>query len=154
MYSEYQTAIYHFCNYQPRCHKEVRNKLYEIGATTPEVEEIISELITDNLLNEEAYARAVARGRFRIKHWGKKKIVQHLKLNKISDYCIKKALSEIDPEEYEKTLIKLTTRKWNELKKERSPNARKFNVYRYMLQKGYEPDLVQDLIKELETNNE
>lgn len=150
MYSEYQTAIYRYCNYQPRCHQEVRNKLYEIGATTPEVEEIISELISDKLLNEEAYARAIARGRFRIKQWGKKKIIQHLKQNKVSDYCIKKGLSEIDPEEYERTLVRLTTRKWEELKKERSLIARKSKVYRYMLQKGYESDLVQDLIKGLE----
>ncbi len=150
MFSEYQTSIHRYCNYQPRCHKEVRNKLYELGATTPEVDELISELISIKLLNEEAYARAVARGRFRIKHWGKKKIIQHLKLNKISEFCIRKGLSEIDPDEYERTLVRLTTRKWDELKKERSPIAKKSKVYRYMLQKGYESDLIQDLIKQLE----
>jgi len=128
----------------------VRNKLYEIGATTPEVEELIAELIEKKLLNEENYARAIARGKFRMKQWGKNKIVQQLKLNKISDYCIKKGLSEIDPEEYYQTLVRLTTRKWEELKKERSPLTRKSKVYRYMLQKGYESDLVQDMIKDLE----
>lgn len=146
----HREAIYIYCNYQPRCHKEVRNKLYELGATTPEVEELIAELISVRLLNEEAYARAISRGRFRIKHWGKVKIIQHLKLNKISDFCIRKGLTEIDPNEYEQTLRRLTIRKWDELKKERSPNAKKAKVYRYMLQKGYEADLVQDLIKELE----
>jgi regulatory protein len=144
-------AIYHYCNYQPRCHKEVRNKLYELKATTPEVEEMIAELIQYKVLSEEAYARAIARGKFRIKHWGRTKIVQQLKLNKISDYCIRKGLTEIDPEEYERTLQRLTTRKWEELKKERSPVARRSKVYRYMLQKGYEADLVQDVIKELES---
>ena len=83
-------AIYHYCNYQPRCHKEVRNKLYELKATTPEVEEMIAELIQYKVLSEETYARAIARGKFRITHWGKTKIIQHLKLNKISDYCIRK----------------------------------------------------------------
>lgn len=146
----YREAIYRYCNYQPRCHKEVRNKLYELGATTPEVEELIAELISVRLLNEEAYARAISRGRFRIKNWGKVKIIQHLKLNKISDLCIRKGLTEIDPDEYERTLRRLTIRKWEELKKERSPNAKKAKVYRYMLQKGYEADLVRDLIKELE----
>lgn len=128
----------------------MRNKLYEIGATTPEVEELIAELIEKNLLNEENYARSIARGKFRMKQWGKNKIVQQLKLNKISDYCIKKGLSEIDPEEYDQALVRLTTRKWEELKKERGPVARKSKVYRYMLQKGYEADLVQDVIKDLE----
>jgi regulatory protein len=143
-------SIYRYCNYQPRCHKEVRNKLYELGATTPEVEELIAELISAKILNEEAYARAISRGKFRIKHWGKNKIIQQLKLNKISDYCIRKGLSEIDPEEYEQTLIRLTTHKWEELKKERGPVARKSKVYRYMLQKGYEGDLILGMIKELE----
>jgi regulatory protein len=143
-------AIYHYCNYQPRCHKEVRNKLYELGATTPEVEEMIAELIQYKVLSEEAYARAIARGKFRIKHRGRTKIIQQLKLNKISDYCIRKGLTEIDPEEYHRTLLRFTTRKWEELKKERSIPARKFKVLRHMLQKGYEADLVHDVIKELE----
>lgn len=143
-------AIYHYCNYQPRCHKEVRNKLYELKATTPEVEEMIAELIQYKVLSEETYARAIARGKFRITHWGKTKIIQHLKLNKISDYCIRKGLSEIDPHEYDRALQRFTTRKWEELRKERSLLARKSKVLRYMLQKGYEADLVQDVIKELE----
>jgi regulatory protein len=131
----------------------VRNKLYELGATTPEVEELIAELIENKILNEEAYARAIARGKFRMKQWGKKKIIQQLKLNKISDYCIRKGLTEIDPEEYERVMVRLTTRKWEELKKERSQIARRSKVYRYMLQKGYESDLVQDVIKGLEKPN-
>ena len=144
-----RAAIYRYCNYQPRCHKEVRNKLYELGATTPEVEELIAELIEKNLLNEEAYARAISRGKFRMKQWGRNKIIQQLKLNRISEYCIRKGLSEIDPEEYYNTMVKLTNRKWTELKGERSPLARKMKVCRYMLQKGYEADLVQHIIKEI-----
>lgn len=144
-----RTSIYRYCNYQPRCHAEVRNKLYELGATTPEVEELIAELIEKNLLNEEMYARAVSRGKFRMKQWGRNKIIQQLKRNKISEYCIKKGLSEIDAEEYYKTLVKLTNKKWEMLKGERSLLARKMKVYRYMVQKGYESDLVQDVIKDI-----
>ena len=142
-------SIYRYCNYQPRCHAEVRNKLYELGATTPEVEELIAELIEKNLLNEEIYARAVSRGKFRMKQWGRNKIVQQLKRNKISEYCIKKGLSEIDAEEYYKTLVKLTNKKWEMLKAERSLLARKMKVHRYMVQKGYESDLVLDVIKDI-----
>jgi len=111
---------------------------------------MIAELIQYKVLNEEAYARAIARGKFRITHWGKTKIIQHLKLNKISDYCIRKGLSEIDPYEYDRSLQRLASRKWEELRKEKSLLARKSKVLRYMLQKGYEADLVQDVIKELE----
>lgn len=143
-------SIYRYCNYQLRCHAEVRNKLYELGANTTEVNELLAELIEKGLLNEEQYARAIARGKFRIKHWGRKKIVHQLKLKQVSEYCIKKALTEIDAEEYEGVLQKLTRQKWDELKKERSMPAKKMKTMRYMLQKGYESDLVLDIIKELE----
>jgi len=130
-------AIYHYCSYQERSHAEARNKLYELGCTTPEVEEHISMLIETGLLNEERYARAFARGKFRIKQWGKQKIIQHLKQNRISDYCIKKALTEIDPDEYLQTLNTLVGKKWEELKKDKNIHIRKGKLYRYLLQKGY-----------------
>lgn len=142
-------SIYRYCNYQPRCHAEVRNKLYELGANTTEVNELLAELIEKGLLNEEQYARAIARGKFRMKHWGRKKIVQQLKQKQVSEYCIKKALTEIDGEEYEAVLKKLVIQKWEELKKERSQPVKKMKTMRYMLQKGYESDLVLDMIREL-----
>lgn len=144
-----RTSIYRYCNYQPRCHQEVRNKLYELGCKTPEVEALISELIEKNLLNEELYARAIARGKFRMKHWGKRKIIQQLKQNKISDYCIKKALAEIDGDEYFNTLKRLAGKKWTELKGERNHQIKKFKTYRYLLQKGYEADFINDAINDL-----
>lgn len=144
-----RTSIYRYCNYQPRCHQEVRNKLYELGCKTPEVEALISELIEKNLLNEEVYARAIARGKFRMKHWGKRKIIQQLKQNKISDYCIKKAMTEIDGDEYFNTLKRLAGKKWIELKEERNKQIRKLKTYRYLLQKGYEADFINDAINDL-----
>ena len=62
-------SILHYCKYQERCHAEARNKLYELGFTTPEVERQIALLIENGVLNEERYARAYARGKFRMLHW-------------------------------------------------------------------------------------
>lgn len=143
------TAIVRYCNYQERCHQEVRNKLYELGAKTPEVEQLIALLIEKNLLNEERYARSFARGKFSIKKWGKQKIVQQLKLHKISDFCIRKALQEIDSEAYYDTLVRLAERKWEELAGEKNLFIRKNKTWRYLVQKGYEADLVQDIIRDL-----
>ena len=99
---------------------EVRNKLYELGCATPEVENNIATLIESGILNEEKFARSFSRGKFRMKQWGREKIKQQLKLRKISDYCIKKGLSEIDPEEYENTLNKLASKKAEEVRTDRS----------------------------------
>ncbi len=142
-------SIYRFCNYQPRSHQETRNKLYELGCKTPEVEELIAELIEKGLLNEELYARAIARGRFRLKQWGRIKITQYLKIHKVSDYCIKKAMTEIAPDEYYATLQKLAGKKWAELKSEKQVPIRKNKTFRYLLQKGYEGSIITEVIAEL-----
>ncbi len=144
-----EVAIVRYCKYQERCHTEVRNKLYELGCTTPEVEQQIAKLIEIDVLNEERFARAFARGKFRMKQWGREKIRMELKQRKISDYCIKKAMTEINPEDYDNTLRKLAIKKTTEIKGDRSIPSRKGKLYRYLLQKGFERDLAMDLVKEL-----
>lgn len=143
-----EPAILHYCKYQERCHMEVRNKLYELGFTTDTVELQLTELIQNGVLNEERFARSFARGKFRMLHWGREKIKQHLKQKKVSDYCIKKAFSEINEEEYSNTLDKLTNNKYKEVKSIRSLPMKKSRLYRYLIQKGYERDLVMDAINE------
>jgi regulatory protein len=136
-------AILHYCKYQERCHSEVRNKLYELGFGKTDVEYQISELISAGVLNEERFARAFARGKWRMLKWGRVKITQQLKAKKVSDYCIKKGLSEIDGEEYEAILLKIAEKKAEELKKERNIRAKMAKMQRFLLQKGYEQDLVK-----------
>lgn len=136
-------AILHYCKYQERCHGEVRNKLYELGFGKTDVEYQISELISAGVLNEERFARAFARGKWRMLKWGRVKITQQLKAKKVSDYCIKKGLSEIDGEEYEAILMKIAEKKAEELKKERNIRAKMAKMQRFLLQKGYEQDLVK-----------
>jgi regulatory protein len=143
------TAIIHYCKYQERCHMEVRNKLFELGFGKNDVEQQLTLLIEEGLLNEERFAIAYAGGKFRIKHWGREKIKQQLKLRKISDYCIKKGLKEIDDEKYLEVLTRLADRKINELRTDRSVLSRKSKLYRYLVQKGYEKDMVLDIVKEI-----
>lgn len=142
-------AILHYCKYQERCHQEVRSKLYELGCTTPEVEQHLTRLIEINAINEERFAIAFAGGKFRMKQWGKEKIRQQLKLRKISDYCIRKAMTAINAEDYDNTLRKLAYKKAAEIKNDRSKLSQRSKLYRFLMQKGYERDLVMDLIKEL-----
>lgn len=142
-----RTMITRYCQYQDRCQKEVRNKLYENGASKNEVEELLIELIGIKLIDEERYARNFARGKFRIKNWGRRKIVYELKQDQISDYCIKKGLTEIDDEEYIQTLERLAERKMPDIKKEQNVFARRAKLQRYLTQKGYENELVADMLK-------
>lgn len=144
-----RTMITRYCQYQDRCQKEVRNKLYENGARRDEVEELLMELINIKLLDEERYARNFARGKFRIKNWGRRKIVYELKQNQISEYCIQKGLSEIDEDEYLLTLERLTERKMPDILKDKNVFTRRAKLQRYLSQKGYEHELVADMLKRL-----
>ncbi len=140
-----KVKIEQYCAYQERSQQEVRDKLYDMGLHKEDVENIITELIDNNFLNEERFATTFARGKFRIKHWGRIKIKQHLKLKKVGDYCIKKALALIDPNDYEKTIIQLIEKKNRELK-EKDAYIKKQKVIRYVVSRGFETDIVLSLI--------
>jgi len=127
---------------------ETKEKLYTFGLTREEVEQIIARLIDEDYLNEERFAAAFARGKFRIKHWGRVKIRYELKQKYISELCIKKAMKEIDEDEYLKTLVKLTEEKLEELGQEKDILIRKKKVLSYLMQKGYERDIIFSFLKE------
>ena len=118
-----------YCAYQERAQQEVRNKLYEWGLHQEAVENIIVQLIEENFLNEERFAKAYALGKFRMKGWGKIKIKQHLKLKNVSEPLIRLALKTIDIDEYNKK-IEETINKKTELTKKPISIAEKSKIYR------------------------
>lgn len=137
--------IRQYCAYQERNHHEVNEKLYSFGLYKDQVEELISKLIEENFLNEERYAIAYAGGKFRMKDWGKNKIKYGLKQQQVSDYCIKKALKLIDEEEYEQKLKKLFDIKEKTLKSEKNIFVKRKKIQQYLIQKGYETSLINEL---------
>lgn len=136
-----------YCAYQERAQQEVRDKLYEWGLHHEDVEEIISQLISDNFLNEERFAIAYTIGKLRIKSWGKIKIKQSLKLKRVSDPLIKIAFSKIDLDEYEDKLHDLLDKKQLSLK-DKDPYILKNKLFQYALSRGFESDLISSLLKE------
>jgi regulatory protein len=141
--------IKQYCAYQERCHSEVRDKLYSFGLHKNDVEEIISTLITENYLNEERFAIHYAGGKFRMKQWGKVKIKNALKYKQVSDYCIRKALKEIDASEYEKTFQKLAEQKLKSLKSENNIFIKKRKLQDFLIQKGFETSMIRSALNRL-----
>ena len=134
-----------YCTYQERSQFEIRNKLYEWGLHQKDVEEIISELIELNFLNEERFALAYSLGKFRIKGWGKNKIKQGLKLKRIPDKLIIKSLKSIDDNDYLIMLRKILQKKSNNIF-EKDPFKKRYLLSRFATSKGYESDLIADLL--------
>ena len=137
-----------FCVYRERTQQEVRNKLYKLGLYKNEVEELISDLISENFINEERFAIAFTGGKFRMKKWGRIKIINELKRRGLTEYCIKKGLGEIDDQTYETTARALADKKF-EILNDTDQLKKKFKVMRYLSGKGYENILVQKIADEL-----
>lgn len=145
--------IKQYCAYQERSHSETKDKLFLMGLFKKDVEVLLSKLIEDNYLNEERYAKQFAGGHFRTKKWGKIKIVSALQQKRVSSYNIRKALEEIEQEAYLNCLFRLTEIKWKSLAGEKFLN-KLAKTTNYLLQKGYEAELIKEAIANLKTAKE
>ena len=146
-YKKAKIKAANFCAYQERTQQEVRDKLYSLGLKPNQVEQIITELITENFINEERYAITYAGGKFRMKNWGRLKIQQMLMAKNITDYCIRQALAQIDEDEYRQTIHQLVQKKAERLKIEDLFIKRK-RIRTYLISKGFEPELVWEILKD------
>ncbi|PIB30900.1 recombinase RecX [Maribacter sp. 4U21] len=137
-----------YCAYQDRCHKEVISKLKQMGMIPVAIDQIVTQLIQENYLNEERFAKSFARGKFNIKKWGKKRIVTELKQRDISKYNINTALKEITEVDYIKTLDALARKRLLQLNESNKLKKRK-KLADYLLYRGWESHLVYEKMKEL-----
>jgi regulatory protein len=151
-YIDYPTALQKmqaFCAYQERSQSEVKTKLLSLGLHGDDVEELIAALIEDNFINEERFAKAFAHGKANIKKWGKVRIKQELKLRKISDYCIRKAIAEIHDDDDWKNLKSVLSKK-SQLLSDDNEFTHRQKLFQYALQKGYEIELIQSALDQMQ----
>ncbi len=138
----------HYCAYQERCHQEVRQKLTSMNMI-PEIIDIVTvHLIENNYLNEERFAKAFARGKFRIKRWGRVRISMELKKKDVSKVNINEALLEIENEDYVEIFNELAEKKV-EILKERDVYKKRKKFVDYFLYRGWESYLVYEKAHEI-----
>ena len=133
-----------YCAYQERCHREVIAKLRAMGMIPLAIDDIVVHLIQNDFLNEERFAKSFARGKFRIKKWGRVRIERELKTRGLSDYNIEVGLEE----EYIDT-FEIVAEKKQATIKEKNPYKAKAKLTNYLLYRGWEPDLVYEKVEEL-----
>ena len=136
-----------FCAYQDRCHAEVRSRLLSYKVYGDTLEEIIAELVREDYLNEERFSRSFVRGKFRMKGWGRNKIQRELKTREISDYCIRKGMSEIDEEEYRQTLLRILQRYADANVKGKDEFTTVKKMYEHAFRKGFETEIISEIIQ-------
>ena len=145
---EIEGKLQYYCSYQDRCHKEVKAKLKSFKISSDELNEIVSNLIKDNYLNESRFSKSFVRGKFNIKNWGKVRIVNELKLRNISIYNINLGLKEIDDQDYINKLEDIFNKKLSSLSNINS-NLKRKKIISYLLYRGWESNLIFSKVNEI-----
>ena len=145
---EIKRKLERYCVYQDRCHKEIETKLKEFTLIEEAKNQIILHLLEHDFLNEERFSKSFARGKFKIKKWGKLRIIRELKFRDVSSYNIKTALKEIDEDVYLKTIVEIT-KKRNDLINETNAFKKKKKLTDFLIRKGYEYDLIFKTVDEV-----
>ncbi len=146
--SDAKKNIENYCTYQERCHKEVINRLKNLGIIQNAIEKIVADLIQNNYLNETRFAQSFARGKFKIKKWGKVKIRRELNKREISEYNIKMGMKEISNSDYEETFNKLLDKKLSELS-HLSESEKKRKVLNYLSYRGWEVEKIFEALRKI-----
>jgi regulatory protein len=133
-----------YCAYQERTQHQVREKAAEWELEADEIEQLIAELINQKFIDEERFARSYVRGKYAARRWGRRLLLQGLREQRLSDYCIRAGMSEIDPEQYWTNLLGLAEKKARAVAGESHPLKRKAKVLAYLASKGYESDLARE----------
>ncbi|HPG32724.1 MAG: RecX family transcriptional regulator [Lentimicrobiaceae bacterium] len=137
-----------WCAMQERCLVEVRIHSQASGISEENSEKIISHLQEEGFIDEERYAKLYAGGKFRNKKWGRARIIGELKARQISDDKIKIGLSEIDEEEYRRVIVSMVEHKISVTDRS-NMMLFKHRLAKPAVAKGYEPELVMQIIDEL-----
>ncbi|HLS12233.1 MAG TPA: regulatory protein RecX [Flavobacteriaceae bacterium] len=148
------TRMQSYCAYRDRCHMEVENKLREMRMIPQACEVIITKLIEDDFLNETRFAQSFTRGKFRIKHWGKTRIIRELKQRQIGDYIIKKALKEINENDYVETFHQLADKRLKQLEKDTDYHKKRRRFISYLQYRGWESNLIFEKWHDYNRNKE
>ena len=147
--NEIEQKLKRYCSYQDRCHNEVEKKLKEFDLIEEAKNKILFNLINENYLNESRFSENFVRGKFKIKNWGKIKIVQELKTRNISDINIKRGLMEIDEVEYKNKLENIFNKKLSSLKNQNVINKKK-KIFSYLSYRGWETNLIYEKINKIQ----
>ena len=146
--NEIEFKLKQYCSYQDRCHNEVEQKLKTFDVISEVKEQIISNLISENYLNETRFCKSFVRGKFKIKNWGKRKITLELKSRKVSNYNLKEGLKEINEIDYLDKLETLFNKKLASLDHLSLINKKK-KILSFLLYRGWETNLIYEKLNQI-----
>ncbi|MFO7827134.1 MAG: RecX family transcriptional regulator [Bacteroidales bacterium] len=136
------------CAGQEKCIYDIKQKFYQWGVNNDDFDDLIKSLTDDGFINEERYATAFTKEKFRFNKWGKVKIEFALKQKNIPDQFIKNALQEIPLQDYDAVLEKELIKKKKSLK-DTDPYVIKTKLVRFAVSKGFENGKIFDMVNSM-----
>ena len=136
-----------YCQYQERCTKEVRKKLYNLKTSTESTEKIISFLTNNDFLNDERFVKFFIQGKLRIKKWGKIKLKYELKSRGINYQIIETYINDIPENEYISYFEEFSSNKIKFLKGTMDQKKRSF--INYFTYRGWENELIYQKLRDI-----
>lgn len=145
-FEEAKSKIEYWCSYSDRSVHETIQKLISYGQVEKDIDKIISYLKEYNFLDDERFVNSYVSGKFRIKRWGRKKIYAGILPKRVGKELILSALQSIDEQEYSEVIDTLIEKKMKLLSGEKDPWKKKQKILQYVISRGFEYDLVQDIL--------
>jgi len=136
------------CSRSEKCTSEIQEKLKQWGLPAEDFDPVIEQLIAEKYLNDERFARAYVKDKFRFNHWGKQKIEYMLRAKKISQEILELAFEEIVEEDYSENLLKLIADKAQSIKAKDKYDKRN-KLMRFAMGRGFESNKIYTAFKEL-----
>ena len=146
---EAKKILQNYCAYQERCHKEVHQKLVQLKMIQEARDLILSQLIKEDYLNETRFSKVFVRSKFNQKKWGKRRLINELKIRSISSYNIDLALKEISDEDYLKTFNEISENRFVQLRDETNLIKKKRKFIDYLNYRGWEINMIYEKKNEL-----
>jgi regulatory protein len=136
------------CSRSEHCSSDIQEKLKLWGLSAEDAELVIAKLVEEKYIDDERFARAYVKDKFRFNHWGKQKIAFMLRSKNISSEIMDLAFEEIEDEGYSNELRKLLADKEKSIKAKDQYDKRN-KLMRFAMGRGFESGQIYAVLKEL-----
>lgn len=136
------------CSRSEKCSFDILEKLKEMDLSKEDALAIIERLKSEKYIDDERYAVAFVKDKFRFNHWGKQKISFVLRSKNIPSEFIEEAFNEIADEDYSEELRKILADKIPSVKGKDKFDIRN-KLIRFAMGRGFEASKIQAILKEM-----
>lgn len=143
-----------YCSRKERAPQQVLEKLISWQLEEAEAQEILAELTRENFLNEQRFCRAFCHDKFEFNRWGRVRIKMELTRFNLPVQVVSEGLNSIDPDRYREILNDLAEKRWKSLVPGEDEWIRKKKTIDYLLRKGFEYELVNDLVDQVSASKQ